>query len=161
MWEKQVDYLPLNAGDGNVLPNSTRKFNATWEGFAYPVRAEDWTKKIEFRSLTDHFAKEIADKATTLNFWEQIKTRQISKSYTANIVAYYEGKDKQKQEKISNKNFRVAYTETYVWLNLILVWGAGFIVLVIVLYFFIMAPKNNAKKEEEMRKKIMQEMNNK
>lgn len=161
IWEKQVDYIPLNPWEGNVLPNSERRFNSNWEWFGYPVISEDWTKKIAFRSLTEYYAKEISNEASSLNFWEQIKTKQVKKPFTANIYAYYEWKDKEKKELRTSKNFRVAYTETYVWLNMALIWWAGFIVLILILYFFIMAPKNNAKKEKALREKIMEEINNK
>lgn len=31
--EKLVDYVPVNDGLGNVLPNSERRFESLWEGF--------------------------------------------------------------------------------------------------------------------------------
>ncbi|MCT4617407.1 MAG: DUF916 domain-containing protein [Candidatus Gracilibacteria bacterium] len=157
--ERQVNYIPFNPSDGNVLPNSTRKFESAWEGFGYPVVSEDGTKKIMFRNLTDYYAEEIGSKAMNLKPWQQIKTQKISKPFTANIYTYYEGKNKEKKELRTTKTFRVSYVETYVGLNTALVGGAGFIVLILVLYMFIIAPKNSAKKEEELRKKIMEEMN--
>lgn len=112
--EKLVDYVPVNDGLGNVLPNSERRFESLWEGFGYQVVGDDGMKAVKFKSLSDYYADKAAEKRTYLKFYEAVHTRTVSKKITANLSLSYEGKDKVKKDFTDSKTFSVTYDEQYV-----------------------------------------------
>lgn len=161
VWEKMVDYIPINDAWWNVLPNSERRFENEWKWFWYTVLNEDWTKSVLFKNLTEYYADKAAEKAQFLMFWQSIHTRKVNKKITANFVLNYEWKDKEEKEFTDSKDFSVSYEEKYVWLNYYVIWTVIFLILLWVIYFIVIAPKQKTKREEELRKKFMEEMSNK
>lgn len=159
LWEKMVDYLPINDTLWNVLPKSERKFQTTWEWFGYNVLNEDGTKAVKFKNLTDYYADKTSEEAKYLMFWETVKSKEVTKKITAKFELSYEGKDLVKKDFLENKDFYVTYEEKYVWINYILVWVLVVLMIAGVYYFVVLAPKQNARKEEELKRKILEEMN--
>lgn len=159
IWEKMVDYIPINDTLWNVLPKSERKFISNWLWFWYSVLNEDWTKTINFKNLTDYYADKASEKAQFLMPWQSINSRNVKKEITAKIELSYEWKNKEKKDFLDEKKITIEYQEKYVWLNYIVIWIIIIFLIVVVLYFMIIWPKQKAKKEEELRKKIIEEMN--
>lgn len=159
LWEKMVDYLPINDTLWNVLPKSERKFESNWEWFWYSVLNEDGTKSVKFKNLTDYYADKASEKAQFLMPWQSVNTRTVNKEITAKIELRYEWKDKKPKEFLEDRKINVKYEEKYIWLNYIVIFILLFLIIWIVLYFMIIAPKQKSKKEEELRRKIMEEMN--
>lgn len=158
VWEKMVNYIPINDGSWNVLPNSNRKFSSTWEWFGYNVLQDDWTKIVKFKNLTDYYAEKAAENQAYLMFWEQVHTRTVNKKITANFTLSYEGKDLEKKDFNESKDFYVTYDEKFIWINYYVVGWAWTFVLLIIIYLAVIAPKSRAVREEEMKKRIMEEM---
>ena len=158
IWEKMVDYIPINDTAWNVLPKSERRFETSWQGFWYTVLNEDGTRSVLLKNLEEYYADKASEKAQFLMFWESINTREVKKEITALFELSYEWKDKEKKEFKNEKKFFVTYKENYVWLNYILIWVLWVIVIVILWYLIIVAPKQKAQKEEALRQKIMEEM---
>ena len=159
LWEKMVDYIPINDQDWNVLPKSQRKFESEWNGFWYSVLNEDGTKKVEFKSLSDYYADKAVEKSQYLMFWQKINTRTTTKEITAKYQLYYEWKDKIKKEFLDEKKFKVSYIEKYVWINYYLI---IFLILALIwgwYYFKFIYPKHKALKEQKLREKILNELN--
>ncbi len=159
IWEKMVDYIPINDTLWNVLPKSERKFTSNWLWFWYSVLNEDWTKTVNFKNLTDYYADKASEKAQFLMPWQSINSRNVKKEITAKIELSYEWKNKEKKDFLDEKKITIEYQEKYVWLNYIVIWIIIIFLIVVVLYFMIIWPKQKAKKEEELRKKIIEEMN--
>lgn len=150
MWEKLVDYIPVNDGFGNTLPKSERRFESLWEGFGYKVIAEDGKSQVQFKNLTEYYASKAAEKRAYLQFWETIKTRTVNKKINAYLTLEYEGKDREKKEFKQNQDFTVSYTEEYVGINYIII---GMVILLIdglVLYIFVIVPRSKAKLKAEL-----------
>lgn len=154
MWEKMVDYIPVNDGNWNVLPKSERKFESNWEWFWYQVLNEDWTKSVKFKNLTEYYASKAAEKRAYLNFWESIHNRSVNKKIVANLTLNYEWKDNQKKEFKESKVFYVKYNEQYVWVNyflvlliLLIIWGS-------VYYFVVVSPKQKEKLKQQLLEEI-------
>lgn len=160
IWEKMVDYIPINDTLWNVLPKSQRKFEIDWMGFGYNVLNDDGTKSVEFKNLEEYYADKASEKAKYLMFWQRINSRIVEKKLTAYLELSYEGKDKEKKEFSDKKEFYVTYNEKYVWVNYVLVWVLMVIILSVWVYFIKIAPTQRAKKEEEMKKRILEEIEN-
>lgn len=161
IWEKLVDYIPVNDIWGSVLPHSNRTFLPKWEWFWYSILNEDWTKTVKFKWLTEYYKDKASEKQAYLMFWEQIHTKKVTKKIKADYKLFYESKDKEKKEFNDSKDFLVEYYQDYVWLNYYVIAWVVIIILALVYFIVVFIPKNKAKKEEEMRTKIMKEMKDK
>lgn len=159
LWEKMVDYIPINDTLWNVLPKSERKFESNWEWFWYSVLNEDGTKSVKFKNLTDYYADKTTEKAQFLMPWQSVNTRSVNKEITAKIELRYEWKDKKTKEFLEDRKINVKYEEKYIWLNYIVIFIWLFLFIIAIIYFIVIAPKQKSKKEEELRRKIMEEMN--
>lgn len=158
IWERVVDYIPVNDWNGNVLPSSNRVFKSEWLWFGYTELDETTGQKLaKFKWIEDYYAEEFS-KRGVLKFYEQERQREITKEITARYELYYEGKDKEKKVVNKNEKFKVTYTEQYVWYNYLVIGGLWTFVLLILIYLIFIRPKHSNKKEEEMRRKIMEEM---
>ena len=156
IWEKLVDYLPINDSLGNVLPNSTRKFDSVWEWFWYQELKEDGTKIVKFKNISDYYKDKKAENKQYLNFWETIKTRKTDKKITAKLELSYEWKDKIIKTFNDSKIITVSFDETYVWMNL---WVIFLLIIIIAwagYYFKVIAPKS----KENLRARLMEELKN-
>lgn len=161
VWEKMVDYIPVNDVEWNVLPHSDRTFISTWEWFGYTVLEEDWTKKVLFKNIEEYYDDKASESQAYLMFWEQIHEREVSKEITANLSLYYKSKDIEQKEFLQTSKFNISYTQKYIWLNYYVVSWVWILVLGLIYFVIMVLPKQKRKKEEEMRKKIMKEMKKK
>lgn len=158
IWEKMVDYIPINDTLWNVLPKSERRFETSWMWFWYNVLNEDGTKSVEFKNLEEYYADKASEKAQYLMFWQSINSREVKKKITANFELSYEWKDKVKKDFVDTKDFYVTYNEKYIWINYTLVFILAILILWVIVYFVKIAPKARAKKEEELKRKIMEDL---
>lgn len=148
--EKLVDYVPVNDGLGNVLPNSERRFESVWEGFGYPVVNEDGTKGVKFKTLSEYYADKAAEKQRYLKFYESVHTRTISRKITANLSLSYEGKDKVKKDFTDSKTFTVTYDEQYVGIDYLIVLLILGVLSAIGYYVAVVVPKSREKLKAEL-----------
>ncbi len=161
LWEKMVDYIPVNDAWWNVLPKSSRRFEIPWMWFGYNVLNEDGTKSVLFKNLEEYYADKASEKAQYLMFWQSVNSRTVQKKITAKFELAYEAKDKQKKDFLESKDFYVTYDEKYIWINYTLIWILALMIIWVLVYFIQIAPKQRARKEEELKQKIMEEMKNK
>lgn len=161
IWEKLVDYIPVNDFWGNILPNSDRTYISKWEWFWYTVLNEDWTKTVKFKWLNEYYEDKASENQAYLMFREQIHTKKVTKKITADYQLYYEAKDKNKKEFNDKKEFFVEYNQKYIWLNYYVISWFSVIFLVFVYFIFIYLPKNKKKNEEKLRQQIIKEMKKK
>lgn len=158
LWERLVDYIPVNETLWNVLPKSSRKFETLWQGFGYSVLNDDGSKSVLFKDLTTYYKDNASEQAQFLMFWESIKSRKVEKKITAKFELSYASKDKNPKEFTQEKDFFVSYEEKYIGLNyylltlllLLLIWGWYYGVKIY--------PEHKKQKEEALRKKILEEI---
>lgn len=148
--EKLVDYVPVNDGLGNVLPNSERRFESAWEGFGYPIVNDDGTKGVKFKTLSEYYADKAAEKQRYLKFYESVHTRTVSRKISANLSLSYEGKDKVKKDFSDSKTFTVTYDEQYVGIDYLVVLFVLAILSAIGYYVAFVAPKAREKMKAEL-----------
>jgi len=160
IWEKLVDYIPINSVEWNVLPKSTRVFNSLWEWFGYSIINEDGTRGVEFKTIEEYYLNKGNEQKQYLSFWEALHIRKVKKRIIAKYEFSYTSKDAETKSFQWEKSFHIEYKEKYIGLNylvisliIIILWGW----LYLFAYFI---PKNKGKKEAEMRKKILEEMKN-
>lgn len=158
LWEKMVDYIPINDTLWNVLPKSERRFETPWMWFWYNVLNDDGTKSVLFKNLEEYYADKASQKAQYLMFWQSVNSRKVNKKITANFELAYEGKDKEKKEFSDKKDFYVTYNEKYIWINYTLIWILSLIIILTLVYFVVIAPKQRLQKEEELKRKIIQDL---
>lgn len=154
IWEKLVDYIPVNDSNGNVLPKSSRKFESIWEWFWFQELKEDGTKIVKFKSLTDYYADKSAEKKTYLKFYESINSRKVNKKITATLELNYEWKNKEKKDFKDSKTINVEFVEQYVWINYYMLWWVIVLILIVWYYVVVIKPKNKAKLREELLKEL-------
>ncbi len=152
--EQMVDYLPINNGLGSVLPKSERRFDYAWEGFGYSVLNADGTKSVKFKSLTEYYADQAAEKRRFLAFYESVHSRLVTKKITANLSLSYDAPNKDHKDFRDSKTFTVTYDEDYVGVNYYVVGGVIALILLAVWYVLVFLPKSR----ERLRKQLLEEL---
>ena len=123
IWEKIVNYLPINDNWWNILPWSSRIFESIWRWFPYEWYDENWKKIIKYWSPEEFYTREnwlylSMDKIEeSLYFWERINLKRNHRKIKALINIEYENKDWELVEFNSAQEFYVDYKEKYKWIN--------------------------------------------
>lgn len=158
IWEKMVDYIPINDAAWNVLPQSERRFSTDWQWFGYQVLNDDGTKSVLFKTLDEYYADQASQKAQFLMPWQKINTRTVQKNLTANFELTYEGKDTQKKEFLDSQTFIVTYHEKYIGINFALLTIWGLVLIGVFFYTIKVAPKRRAQQLEILKQKLKKEL---
>ena len=136
IWERIVDYLPINDEWWNVLPNSDRLYGISWKWFAYETI--EWGKStIKFLSPQDYYKQLQADESPYLLPWEKYRLVPVSKLLQAKIYLEYSGSwnapvPYEVDREITVDYFSLEKTINYgaiiiLWLILFLIWMIFFI----------------------------------
>ena len=117
IWEKVVDYLPINDDQWNVLPGQERKFDIEWKWFPYEGYDENWKQVIKYWTPEEYYSRKNIDDIWYLMPWERINERVNHEKVNAYIDISYFNKDWELVEFSSAEEFYIDYKERYVWLN--------------------------------------------
>jgi hypothetical protein len=90
IWEKIVDYLPVNDEGGNVLPGSDRLFTISWKWFAYET-IDGGKSVIKFLPPQEHYKQEQSNQSPYLLPWEKYRVVSVSKVLKAKVYIEYKG----------------------------------------------------------------------
>lgn len=154
IWEKIVDYIPINDVWGNVLPWTKRIYKSEWKGFPYEVYNENWVKEIKYWTPWEYYTNQNIKEKTFLMPWERISSKVNNKKIKAIFDINYKDENWENIEYNSIKEFDVEYIEKYVWLNLyffIILW---FIVSTILLLMLAFRKKKKICINKKCKKKI-------
>lgn len=154
LWDKLVDYIPINDSQWNVLPMSTRTFNPAWEWFWQKQYNEDWTKKVKFRSIQEFYNEKAQILNESLQPWEKIEQVTEKKKFVAQLSLSYEGKNWVTKSFSEQKEFYVSYTWSKVVYHKVVLWGWA-VVIIFILYYLVIWRK---KSQEKLKKQLMEEM---
>ncbi len=157
LWEKLVDYIPINSKRWNVLPGQLRNFVSKWQWFGNQILREDGTRAVDFKSLQEHMNKKASENKQYLNFWETTKKVSVDKTYTAQMSLSYEWKNGEEKTYNKQKEFNVSYKKPKVVVNRYVVWGLSWI-LAVLLYNLLIWRR---KQQERLKQKWMEEMKKK
>ena len=130
IWVEIVDYLPINDWWWNVLPQSVRNFEETWQGFPYQTLDVDWKIVVKNMSPDEYYTKQNISGDTVLMPWERICYRKNNTTVKALIDIVYTDDNWEDVEYSSAKDIPITYTEKYVWVN-------PYIVVPFFLFFWI------------------------
>lgn len=156
VWEKVVDYIPVNDEDWNVLPNENRKFKQSWDWFAYETLDDNWKKEIKYHTPSEYYSTKNKSDKWYLMPWEKVYKKDTKKKLTAKIKLEYTDPNWKEVEFNSSREFYVSYIEDYIWLNRIVVIPSIVILLIILIFFIIWLRKK--RKCPECKKTIRKDM---
>jgi len=118
VWEKVVDYIPLNDFGGSVIPGFDRKYICEWKWFTYKKYDQNEQKEIiSYWSPSEYYTKQNEKDAWFIMFWERVNERLNHKKVTAVFDVSYKDENWKDIEFNSAEDFYVDYKEKYVWLN--------------------------------------------
>lgn len=117
IWEKIVDYLPINDNEWNVLPNTKRNFESEWRWFPYEAYDETWKKIIKYWTPEEYYTKVNIEERRFLLPWERVNEKLNYEKICANIDLEYTDENWEVVEFSSAKEFYVQYKEKYIWYN--------------------------------------------
>jgi hypothetical protein len=117
IWEKIVDYLPINQELWNVLPNSQRVFHQKWKWFPYESHDDDWKIVIKYWSPSDYYSERSKISVSRIYLWERINTKLEFKKIRADTYLNYTQSDWKLVEFDSSKDFYIKYKYEYIWFN--------------------------------------------
>ena len=142
IWEKIVDYLPINDNWWNVLPGTDRNFESEWKGFPYEWYDETWKKIIKYWTPEEYYTKLNIEERWFLLPWERVNERVNHEKINAYIDLSYINKDWEKVEFNSAKEFYVDYKEEYIWLNpYVFIWAWSFLFLIYLIWLIFRKKK--------------------
>ena len=137
IWQKVVDYIPINDIWWNILPNTKRDFNSEWKWFPYKAYDVNWNEVIKYWSPWDYYTKINVDEKWPLMFWERIAEKKVDKNIKADINLSYKNDKGETVELKSAKDFKVQYNEKYIWLNPYVIIPLTFFLIIILILFYI------------------------
>ena len=138
IWEKIVNYIPINDIWWNILPWTKRNYKSDWKWFPYEVYNENWVKEIKYWTPTEYYTRQNMEEKTFIMPWERMSTKVNNKTIKAVFDINYKDENWEDIEYNSAKEFDVEYTERYVWLNpyfFIWFWFLWLIILLLMLIF--------------------------
>jgi len=133
IWEKIVDYIPINDNEWNVLPYTKRTFEAEWKWFPYEWYDKNWKKVIKYWTPEEYYTRQNIEKRWFLMPWERVNERINHEKINAKIELWYINREWENIEFNSAKEFYVDYKEKYIWLN-----PYFFIILFLILLFLFL-----------------------
>jgi hypothetical protein len=117
IWEKIVDYLPLNDVGGNILPYTKRDFDLEWKGFPYKTYDDIWNQVIKFWTPYEYYSKQNIENKKFLMPWEMQKEKISEKNLSAVLNVNYTDINWEEINFNSAKDFLVTYKEKYIAIN--------------------------------------------
>jgi hypothetical protein len=156
VWERIVDYIPINDVWGVVIPGSSRKFKCEWKWFPYRDYDKNWEPIIKYWNPDEYYTRQNLWKSKILMPWEKIKERKVNKIITADFNLKYKWLDWKDIEFNSAKEFPVEYKEKYVDINYyVLCPLLALLALIIILILIALGKKTKCIKCGKLIKKDM------
>jgi hypothetical protein len=156
IWERIVDFIPINDIGWNVLPQTKRVFEWEWKWFPYKTYDDQWNEIVRYWSPDEYYSQKNIPENTILNFWERILERSNKKKVTADIHIAYTDLNGEEIEFNSAEDFYIEYVDTYVWFNKYIILVSSFLGIFIIFFFYIWYRKK--KKCTNCNKKIHKDL---
>lgn len=156
IWDKVVDYIPINDAGWNILPNSERNFDSYWKWFPYKSYDKDWNEIIKYWSPWEYYSKQNVEDWKIIMPWQRISERTVKKKIRADVEITYKENNEKDVNFNSAKDFNIEYEEKYVWLNPYVVIPASIIILIF--FIFFIKSRKNKKRCTICNKKIDKDM---
>lgn len=149
IWEKIVDYIPINDNNWNILPWTKRIFNPEWEGFPYKEYSQElWKEIIKYKNPWEFYTDKELKKEFRLMPWERMCFDKKNKKIIAKFDLSYLDREWKEVSFLSAQEFNIEYTRKYIWYNYYFIFLIIWILLFIFILFWIiwlLRKKNNKK----------------
>jgi hypothetical protein len=145
IWEKIVDYIPINSEWSNILPNTDRYFKQIWRWFPYYALDENGDRIIEYRTPSEYYAMQYKNIFDVLYPWQRIYNILNQKKIKAITNISYTNYYWEEVSFNSEKDFYVEYEVEVIWYDpffFIVLW-----IILIILWFFLILWKRVKKKK--------------
>jgi hypothetical protein len=136
IWERIVDFIPINDIGWNVLPQTKRVFEWEWKWFPYKTYDDQWSEIVLYWSPDEYYSKKNVPENTILNFWERVLERSNKKKVTADIHVAYTDLNGEEIEFNSAEDFYIEYIDTYVWFNKYIILVSSLLGIFIIFFFY-------------------------
>ncbi len=156
IWNKIVDYLPINNSDWDVFPKKKRIMQVEWKWFPYETYNEFWEKNIKYFSPWEYYTNKAMWWDIVLMPWEKIYSKLNNKIITANTEIFYIDENWKKIITKKENKFPISYVEKYIWYNYYILISAWIIFLIFLLLFLLIFL--NKRKCINCKKKIKKDM---
>ncbi len=141
LWEKIVDFLPVNDEWGNVLPRTDRTFNIDWAWFATDdIDPTTGKRIIRFESPASYYSRTAWTNSQILMPWEKFAKRTMNKSLRASVEITYKN-PLTKLNEVSTFDIPVPIHYTYIAKTLN--WSAIILILLVVFLIWMVKRRNN------------------
>ena len=156
IWEKIVDYIPINDVWWVVIPWSSRDFHCEWKWFPYRDYDKNWNPVIKFWTPSEYYTRKNLWKNRVLMPWEKIAKRKVNKKIKADFVIKYKWEDWKDIEFNSAKEFPISYEEEYIDINYYVL--IPLIIFILLIFLFIIIKRKNKTECRKCGKKIDKDM---
>ena len=138
VWEKIVDYIPVNDNRWNILPWTKRIFDPEWKGFPYKEYSQElWKEIIKYKTPWEFYSDESAKKEFRLMPWEKVCYDKQNKKITAKFDLSYLNEEWKEVSFPSAKEFNIEYTRKYIWYNYYFIFWVAFIFIILLILFWL------------------------
>lgn len=117
IWEKIVDYIPINDEWGNILPSTKRVFESQWKWFPYKSYDDEWNIIVNYWTPSEYYTNKNKQEAGFLMLWERVSEIRTHKTITAEIEMTWYDENGNPIDFTTAKDFPVQYIEEKVTLN--------------------------------------------
>lgn len=158
IWEKIVDYIPINDVKGNVLPDTKRDFVSNWLWFPYESYDIEGKKVIKYWSPQEFYTANNIESNHVLMPWERVNERISSKKIEAQFELTYAEDLWEPREFSSAQEFDILYKEQYIGINpYAILWTGGF-GFILLLFWIIGIMRKKKCVNKKCRKKLKKDM---
>lgn len=151
IWEKIVDYVPVNDNRWNVLPWTKRIFEPEWKWFPYKKYSQElWKEVIEYKSPWEYYSDLSEGQNLRVMPWERICYDKQTKKIKAKFDIAYINEEWKEVSLPSAKEFNITYTRKYIWYNYYFILWIIFILLslLVFIWFILLLSKKKCINED-------------
>lgn len=117
IWEKIVNYIPINQWWWKILPSTSRIFVEFFEWIYSQITNSNWEVDFSLTNLSDYFSKIESEKKSKLNPWEKYVEEKNFKELTWIIEIWYTDSNWKYIEFNSTSEIKVPYTKKIITFN--------------------------------------------
>lgn len=138
IWEKIVDYVPINDSKWNVLPWTKRIFEPEWEWFPFKEYSqEEWKEIIKYKTPWEYYSDLSEGQNLRVMPWERLCYDKQTKKIKAKFDIAYINEEWKEVSLPSAKEFNITYTRKYIWYNYYFIFWIIFIFLSLLVFIWL------------------------
>ena len=138
IWEKIVDYIPINPEQSNVLPDTKRLFVYEWKWFPYQINDENWEIITKYKTPEEYYSSDsIITK--TISPWQKIYDSLARRKIKAITSITYAKNNWEIVAFDSEEEFFIEYNIETIWYDMYFIITVLSTVLLLLFLYFILS----------------------